>query len=272
MVAGATRKASEMRAASSPRTACRIRGLRTCSATAGWAQANISRSRSSGTVPGGVVPLQALLHHPRDLGQRARRGVPSSRGVDEVAAGGGDQPRLGPGGDAALGPGPQRRHEGVAQRVLGGGQVARDRGEVGDQAPVRRAGDLLHGAGDRRGLLHAARTHAAAAPAGAPRPRRTPPRGSAPPRPGPCRGRAPRRRSSRPAAPWSRRTGRPARDVVRHAHAAWSPSTEAGARRRPAGHRPRSAPRGSRSTSSSTPRCARGAPAPRRPTRPRRPG
>jgi hypothetical protein len=48
MVPGATRKAEAMRAASMPSTVCSISGVCMAGAIAGWAQTNISFSRSSG--------------------------------------------------------------------------------------------------------------------------------------------------------------------------------------------------------------------------------
>ena len=49
IVAGETRKAEAIVAASKPRIVCRISGARTLASIAGWAQANISRKRSSGS-------------------------------------------------------------------------------------------------------------------------------------------------------------------------------------------------------------------------------
>ena len=53
------------------------------------------------------------------------------------------QPRFGLGGHAVARPGPERRQEGVRQRILRRRDVARARREVGHQPPVRLARDVL---------------------------------------------------------------------------------------------------------------------------------
>lgn len=64
--------------------------------------------------------------------------------VDDAAAGGGDQPRVGSGGYPALGPGAERGQERLGRGILGGRKVTGDRGQISDQAAVGRTGNVLH--------------------------------------------------------------------------------------------------------------------------------
>ena len=77
MAAGETRKAEAMAAASKPRTVCSIKGARTASSMAGWAQANSSFSRSSGI----FLDHAAAVASPIPPPARSRCGDEASRRV-----------------------------------------------------------------------------------------------------------------------------------------------------------------------------------------------
>ena len=92
IVAGATRNADAMVAASKPRIVCRISGARMPASIAGCAQANISARRSSGISPALVVVMSSssairrMWLSPRVGGARAPRRVDRARGARPPSA------------------------------------------------------------------------------------------------------------------------------------------------------------------------------------------
>ena len=117
MVAGETRKADAIAAASKPRMVCRISGARMAGSIAGWAQANISARRSSGIAVSSIGLAQFLGQQAQMIG-RVAAGAPATRGIDQPAPRDRHQPRLRIARNAGGGPIGERRGEGVGQRVL----------------------------------------------------------------------------------------------------------------------------------------------------------
>ena len=87
MVAGDTRKAEAMVAASKPRIVCRISGARMPGSIAGWAQANISERRWSGMDGGSAsASLGELLGEKLQMRDGGLAAVPPPRRVDRRGA------------------------------------------------------------------------------------------------------------------------------------------------------------------------------------------
>ena len=217
MVAGDTRNAEPMVAASKPRIVCRMSGARMPGSIAGWAQANISERRWSGMDGGperelvGQLVGQFLgefLGEKLQMGDGGLAAVAPPYRVDRAAPRDGEQPAFGIVGNAAPIPVGERGGEGVGERILGARDIAAARGEEGHQLAVAAARHRLRGGA--RGLSRHRQTYAIptwSRPA-APRLRRSSRRGSGPPRTAPRRDRARRSYNSRRAAPWFRHKDR----------------------------------------------------------------
>ena len=145
-MAGETRKADAIVAASKPRMVCSISGARMAGSIAGWAQANIRPRRSSGIAASSIGLVQLLGEQAQVIDRVAAR-APTARGIDQPAPRDRHQPRLRAARDAGGGPVGERGGERVGQRVLGRGHVAGARREEGDQLAVAAA---RHGLGRLR--------------------------------------------------------------------------------------------------------------------------
>ena len=138
IVAGATRKAAAIRAASRPRTVCSISGACAALSMAGCAQTKSSFRRSSGNTDASPSPAccSASSTASKSAGTAAsatclcRTPCPSARraAVSSQASGFCGTPGQRPSG--------QRRAKGVAQRILGSGNVARACRQIGQQPTV----------------------------------------------------------------------------------------------------------------------------------------
>ena len=121
---------------------------------AGWAQANISARRRSGihlALPASGLDLVGDQLHvllPRGAG------LASPDGVGLPPAGDGQQPGVRIVRHAVDRPRPQRRREGLAERILGARHVARAGGEEGDEAAVAFARHALGGTAGLVGMAH----------------------------------------------------------------------------------------------------------------------
>ncbi len=182
-VAGFTRKAEAIRRTSMPRMVWRMRGVRMPGSMAGWAQASISASRSSGK------------GRPAGANRSSASSVTSAPCVAAVACrrqhrrtvAGPWRPARPPDCPARR-PRPclQRPQQRSAEGILGGGEVAATRGEKRQQAPVGQACRPLDRS--RRRVSHGSGQGGPAAP----RPRRWQRPGCERPIPAPCRCPAPR--------------------------------------------------------------------------------
>ena len=138
IVAGATRNAEAIAAASKPRMVCSISGARTVGSIAGCAQANIRPRRSSGIAASSIVSPSSSASR-RTWSQRLAARAPPTGRVDQPAPRHRQQPRLGIVRDAGGGPVGQRRGKRVGQRILGAGHIAGTRRKEGDQLAVAAA-------------------------------------------------------------------------------------------------------------------------------------
>ncbi len=154
MVAGGTRKAEAIAAASRPSTVCRMSGARMPGSIAGWAQANIRPRRSSGKPLRRGQRSQLVGHHGQAVGRRLA-GAATAGGVDQPPLCRLHQPGIGMARHAGSRPGVERGGEGVGQRILGGGDVASAGRQEGDQLAVASPGGGLGSRPRRVALAHA---------------------------------------------------------------------------------------------------------------------
>ena len=213
---------------------CRISGARIAGSIAGWAQANISPSRLSGTSLRLDAAASDLLGDQQQMLLRVDdRSGAAAAGRRRAAAPPSAARPPGLSRNAARRPAFERGGEGVGQRILGAGHVAGAGGKQGDQPAValpggrfRRRPRALRAAGMACAYISIGQIgRTSIVPCWRP--------GSAPPRRSPRRGPAPRSCSSRRAAPWCRHRGRRARGSCRRACApSWRRWSAAAVRRR----------------------------------------